>query len=82
VGGSDYADLEFLAGFIALRRLEDATAALPHFRNLLAAVRTPISLARANYWIGRAEEAAGQDGTASFQAAARHQTAFYGLAGR
>jgi soluble lytic murein transglycosylase len=78
-GASDYADLEFLAGFIALRRLDDPTAALGHFRSLLAAVRTPISLARANYWIGRAEEAAGQDGTASFQAAARHQTAFYGL---
>jgi soluble lytic murein transglycosylase len=78
-GASDYADLEFLAGFIALRRLADPAAALPHFKNLLAAVSTPISLARANYWIGRAEEAAGQDGTASFQAAARHQTAFYGL---
>jgi soluble lytic murein transglycosylase len=78
-GASDYADLEFLAGFIALRRLDDPAAALPHFRNLLAAVSTPISVARANYWIGRAEEAAGQDGTASFQAAARHQTAFYGL---
>jgi soluble lytic murein transglycosylase len=78
-GASDYADLEFLAGFIALRRLDDPSAALPHFRNLLSAVSTPISLARANYWIGRAEEAAGKDGTASFQAAARHQTAFYGL---
>jgi soluble lytic murein transglycosylase len=78
-GASDYADLEFLAGFIALRRLDDAAAALPHFRNLLAAVSTPISVARAHYWIGRAEEAAGQDGTASFQAAAKHQTAFYGL---
>ena len=52
---------------------------MPHFQNLLAAVTTPISVARANYWIGRAKEAAGQDGTASFQAAARHQTAFYGL---
>ncbi len=40
---------------------------------------TPISVARAQYWIGRAEEAMGQDGTASFQAAARHQTAYYGL---
>lgn len=78
-GASDYADLEFLAGFIALQRLDDPAAALPHFRNLLAAVTTPISVARANYWIGRAKEAAGQDGTASFQAAARHQTAFYGL---
>ena len=78
-GASDYAELEFLAGFIALRRMEDPGLALPHFQRLLAAVSTPISLARAHYWIGRAEEAAGQDGTASFQAAAQHQTAYYGL---
>jgi soluble lytic murein transglycosylase len=78
-GASDYADLEFLAGFIALRRMDDPQAALGHFRNLLAAVKTPISLARANYWIGRSEAALGKDATASFQAAARHQTAFYGL---
>jgi soluble lytic murein transglycosylase len=78
-GASAYADLEFLAGFIALRRLNDPAAALKHFRQLLAGVTTPISLARAHYWIGRAEEAAGQDGTASYKAAAKHQTAFYGL---
>ena len=78
-GASDYADLEFLSGFIALRRLGDTTAALTHFKNLRAAVTTPISVARAEYWIGRTTEAAGQDATASYRAAARHQTAFYGL---
>jgi soluble lytic murein transglycosylase len=78
-GASAYADLEFLAGFIALRRLDDPVAAEKHFRHLLAGVSTPISLARAQYWIGRAEEAAGKDGSASFRAAAVHQTAFYGL---
>ncbi len=78
-GASAYADLEFLAGFIALRRLNDATTALKHFQHLLAGVSTPISLARAHYWIGRAQEAAGQDGTVSYTAAAAHQTAFYGL---
>lgn len=78
-GASDYADLEFLAGFIALRRLDDPTTALKHFQNLLAGVSTPISIARAQYWIGRALEAAGQDGSASYKAAAVHQTAFYGL---
>jgi len=77
--GSDHADLEFLAGFIALRRLDDPATALGHFRRLLASVSTPISLARGHYWIGRAQAGAGQDATASFQAAARHQTAFYGL---
>ena len=78
-GASAYADLEFLAGFIALRRLSDPTTALTHFQHLLAGVSTPISLARAHYWIGRAQEAAGQDGTTSYRAAAAHQTAFYGL---
>jgi soluble lytic murein transglycosylase len=78
-GASAYADLEFLAGFLALRRLDDPATALRHFRNLLANVSTPISLARGHYWIARAEEAAGQDATASYRAAAAHQTAYYGL---
>jgi soluble lytic murein transglycosylase len=78
-GASAYADLEFLSGFIALRRLNDPATALRHFEHLLAGVSTPISLARAQYWIGRAQEAAGQDGSASYRAAAAHQTAYYGL---
>ena len=78
-GASAYADLEFLSGFIALRRLDDPVTAEKHFQHLLAGVSTPISLARAHYWIGRAQEAAGKDGTASYKAAAAHQTAFYGL---
>jgi soluble lytic murein transglycosylase len=78
-GASAYADLEFLAGFIALRRLDDPATARQHFERLLAAVSTPISLARAQYWIGRADEAAGQDGSPAFRAAAAHQTAYYGL---
>jgi soluble lytic murein transglycosylase len=79
--GADYADLEFLSGFIALRKLDDPARALDHFTRLQAAVGTPISLSRALYWQGRAREAAG-DGAgadAAFQAAARHQTAYYGL---
>lgn len=78
-GASAYADLEFLAGFIALRKLGDPATAEKHFQHLLAGVSTPISLARGHYWIGRAQEAAGKDGTASYKAAAAHQTAFYGL---
>lgn len=77
--GADYADLEFLAGFIALRSLNDPTTALRHFRHLEAAVATPISLSRALYWQGRALEAAG-DATARdhYSRAAQHQTAYYG----
>ena len=79
--GGGYADLEFLSGFIALRRLNDPTRALEHFRHLEAGVATPISLSRALYWQGRAHEAAGARDAAqqAYQAAARHQTAYYGL---
>ena len=80
-GGTDYADLEFLSGFIALRKRDDAATALQHFRHLEAGVSTPISLARAQYWQGRAQEALGDNpaATEAYQKAARHQTAFYGL---
>lgn len=79
--GEDYADLEWLSGYIALRKLGDPAAALRHFDRFAAAVNGPISLSRAAYWQGRAFEAAGD--TAKAQAAyaegARYQTAFYGL---
>lgn len=79
--GSDYADLEFLSGWIALRFLSDPTTALTHFKHLEAAVSTPISTARAHYWQGRALQAAGDSAgaAAAYRIAARHQTAYYGL---
>ena len=77
--GVDFIDLEFLAGYIALRKLDDPATALAHFRQLETGVKTPISQARAQYWQGRALEALGQDAKPSYLAAARHQTAYYGL---
>ncbi len=79
--GSDRADLEFVAGFIALRKLGDADMALRHFANLRAGVSTPISLSRADYWTGRALEAKGDmaGAQAAYQSAAQQQTAYYGL---
>ncbi len=80
-GAGAYADLEFLAGFVALRKLDDPATALRHFGHLKAGVFTPISVARAEYWLGRAEEAAGRNDAAAahYKAAAKHQTAYYGL---
>ena len=73
-------DLEFLAGFIALRKLGDADRALTHFSHLKSKVATPISLARADYWTGRALEAKGDPGAAAaYRSAAQYQTAYYGL---
>jgi soluble lytic murein transglycosylase len=79
--GTDYADLEFLSGFIALRKLGDPATALKHFAHLQAGVSTPISLARAHYWQGRAHEAAGEKKAArtEYGKAAQNQTAYYGL---
>lgn len=78
--GSDYADLEWLAGYIALNRLNNPGAAVKHFRNVRAAVSSPISLGRAAYWEGRAADAAGdrKGAAADYAFAAEFQTSFYG----
>lgn len=79
--GSAYADLEFLSGFIALRKLDDPDTALKHFSNLRDGVSTGISVSRALYWQGRAFEAKGDSASArtAYTQAAKHQTAYYGL---
>lgn len=79
--GSAFADLEWLAGFIALRYLDDPALALQHFAAFAGAVDSPISLGRAGYWQGRAHEAAGDAAAAAeaYGRAATHQTGFYGL---
>jgi soluble lytic murein transglycosylase len=78
--GQNYADLEFLSGFIALRKLNDPARALTHFERMQAAVTTPISESKALYWQARALDAAGrgQDALAAYTTAASHQTAYYG----
>ena len=81
VEGADYADLEWLSGFIALRYLEDPEIALEHFRNHQKAVRSVISRGRAGYWVGRAYEAMEQTDRAveAYADGAQYQTSFYGL---
>ncbi len=80
VEGSDYADLEWLAGFVALEDLDDPELARFHFRRFRLAVTSPISLGRAGYWLGRAEEALGnaEAARAAYAFGAEHQTSFYG----
>ncbi|MCG6904605.1 MAG: lytic transglycosylase domain-containing protein [Rhodobacter sp.] len=79
--GSDYADLEWLSGYLALRYLKKPDVALTHFRRFRTAVFTPISLGRAGYWEGRALDELGQSEAAqkAYADAARQQTSFYGL---
>lgn len=79
--GYNYADLEWIAGYVALTRLNDPATALRHFQRFDAAVETPISKGRAGYWMGRAQAALGDaDGAhAAYAMAAEQQTSFYGL---
>ena len=75
-----YSDLEWLSGFIALRKLNDPARALQHFRKLQASIVSPISVGRAGYWLGRTYEAKGDtvNAKASYALAATYQTSFYG----
>lgn len=75
-----FLDCEWLAGWLALRRLGQPAAALAHFRAARAVAQAPISQARGDYWAGRAAEAAGQPALARqfYGEAARHPDYFYG----
>ncbi|MFD1911507.1 transglycosylase SLT domain-containing protein [Halodurantibacterium flavum] len=79
--GADFADLEWLAGFIALRLLDDPQTALVHFTRLAEGVSSPISLGRAGYWLGRTHAALGNAEAAqeAYAFGAQHQTSYYGL---
>ena len=78
-GSDEFIDLEWLAGYAALRG-GAADRALAHFRALEQAVASPISLSRARYWQGRALEVAGDEpgAQAAWRAAADYQSAWYG----
>ncbi|MEO0381580.1 MAG: lytic transglycosylase domain-containing protein, partial [Pseudomonadota bacterium] len=80
-GGSHFADLEWLSGYIALTYKKDGDTALQHFLRFRSAVETPISLGRAGYWEGRAHELRGdQEGARlAYAFGAEYQTSFYGL---
>ncbi|MEM7090942.1 MAG: lytic transglycosylase domain-containing protein [Pseudomonadota bacterium] len=79
--GYGYADLEWLSGFLALRKLNDPATAIRHFQNFSAAVNSPISKGRGGYWLGRAYAAQGdaEKAYAAYAVGADYQTSFYGL---
>ncbi len=94
--GLGFAEGEWLAGWLALRFLDQPEVAYHHFEHLYRGVGSPISLARGAYWAGEAarvleaDVAEGVNGS-NWRAkaddwylkAAKHGTTFYGqLAGR
>ncbi|MEL6954897.1 MAG: lytic transglycosylase domain-containing protein [Pseudomonadota bacterium] len=74
-----FADLEWLAGYAALR-LGRPEAAVEHFQLFREVVFSPISLGRAGYWLGRAHEADGNADAAAeaYALGATYQSSFYG----
>ncbi|WP_284265334.1 lytic transglycosylase domain-containing protein [Roseicyclus amphidinii] len=74
-----YSENEWLAGYCAYR-LGRYDTAVGHFQAFRDSVFTPISLGRAGYWLGRAEEAAGNPAAAAeaYALGARYQSSFYG----
>jgi soluble lytic murein transglycosylase len=78
--GPVYAELEFLAGWVALRFLHEPDRAYNHFVGLYEVVKLPVSVARASYWAGRAADAMGYDQLAAtwYRTAAEHLTTYYG----
>jgi soluble lytic murein transglycosylase len=78
--GGGFAEGEWLAGWIALRFLDEPLTALEHFERLYAGVSYPISNARGAYWAGRAALAAKRPVQAGqmFEVARQYPTTFYG----
>jgi soluble lytic murein transglycosylase len=81
--GEPRQEAEFLAGFIALRRLENPAAAERHFALVGQGSQSVLTRARSAYWQGRALSARGDRDAARerFAAAAALPVAFYGQLG-
>jgi len=77
-------EFHFMAGWIALRFMDDPATALKHFARVDDGMTDPTTLARAAYWRGRAAEAASQfeEMQAHYEAASRFPTAYYGQLAR
>jgi soluble lytic murein transglycosylase len=78
--GAPYLEAEFLAGWIALRRINDPKAALAHFTHVHETARFPVSRARGAYWIARALDATSDANGARewYIRAAAYHTTYYG----
>ena len=76
----EYGRLEWLSGYVALRMLDKPWLAVLHFERFQESIASPISLARAGYWLGRAHQAMGdkQEALKAYRRAAQYQTTFYG----
>jgi soluble lytic murein transglycosylase len=73
-------DQTVFAGWMALRQFNDPKAAEVHFNTLRKVADGPLSLAKADYWLGRTAEAVGDKARADghYNAASKFTDTFFG----
>jgi len=78
--GPEYAEAEWMSGWIALSFLNDPILATKHFRNFYNNVGYPISLSRGAYWLGRSYEKINNDKESYkwYKEATKYLTTYYG----
>ena len=78
--GPEFAEAEWLSGWVALTFLNAAEYAINHFENFYNNVSYPISLARGAYWLGKSHQKLGNSKEANiyFEEGSRFLTTYYG----
>jgi soluble lytic murein transglycosylase len=78
--GEAFRDAEWTAGWIALQKLNDPALGEKHFRVFAAGVQTPISISRAQYWLGEAltKQQKIPEAQEAYLAASKYPYVFYG----
>ncbi len=78
--GPEFAEAEWLSGWIALTFLKSPEYAINHFENFYNNVGYPISLARGAYWLGRSYKILNDNENSQkyFREASRFLTTYYG----
>lgn len=79
-GTEDFANAQWLLGWLALQFLKKPDTAKTHFERLYANVEGALSKARSAYWMGRVYEKKGEYQSAEtwFKRAAQYKTTYYG----
>jgi soluble lytic murein transglycosylase len=78
--GSEFAEAEWMSGWIALSFLDDPILAIDHFNNFYQNVSYPISLSRGAYWLARSYEKIGDKEKSKewYEEATKYLSTYYG----
>ena len=78
--GPEYAEAEWMSGWIALSFLNDSILATKHFKNFYNNVGYPISLSRGAYWLGKSYEKMNnkKESLKWYEEATKYLTTYYG----